>query len=143
MAAGEALEEELVTGLPHDELYLYEDALRKGRSVVIAFLDEDGAIYAAQGALVSAGAESIDEARENWWIGLRDAEAAQYGTSGRDFERDEASYRRGFETALKSRAGTAESAAKLSADDESDEAYRRGYERGRSYQKSLREKHKA
>lgn len=143
MAAGEALEEELVTGLPHDELYLYEDALRKGRSVVIAFLDEDGAIYAAQGALVSAGAESIDEARENWWIGLRDAEAAQYGTSGRDFQRDEASYRRGFETALKSRAGTAESAAKLLADDESDEAYRRGYERGRSYQKSLREKHKA
>jgi hypothetical protein len=143
MAAGEALEEELVTGLPHDELYLYEDALRKGRSVVIAFLDEDGAIYAAQGALVTAGAESIDEARENWWIGLRDAEAAQYGTTGRDFQRDEASYRRGFEAALKSRAGTVESAAKLSPDDESDEAYRRGYERGRSYQKSLREKYKA
>lgn len=143
MAAGEALEEELVTGLPHDELYLYEDALRKGRSVVIAFLDEDGAIYAAQGALVTAGAESIDEARENWWIGLRDAEAAQYGTTGRDFQRDEASYRCGFEAALKSRAGTVESAAKLSPDDESDEAYRRGYERGRSYQKSLREKYKA
>ncbi len=143
MAAGEALEEELVTGLPHDELYLYEDALRKGRSVVIAFLDEDGAIYAAQGALVTAGAESIDEARENWWIGLRDAEAAQYGTTGRDFQSDEASYRRGFEAALKSRAGTVESAAKLSPDDESDEAYRRGYERGRSYQKSLREKYKA
>src|SRR6266498_5989341 len=65
MAAGEAFEKELVAGLPHDELYLYEDALRKGRSVVIGFLDDEGAIYAAQKALVSAGAESIDEARED------------------------------------------------------------------------------
>src|SRR5687767_14534208 len=70
MAAGEALEEELVAGLPHDELYLYEDALSNGRSVVIAFLEDEGAVYAAQGALAAAGAESIDEARENWWIGL-------------------------------------------------------------------------
>lgn len=143
MAAGEALEKELVAGLPHDELYLYEDALRKGHSVVIAFLDEEGAVYAAQSALVSAGAESIDEARENWWIGLRDAEAAEYQTTGRDFKADEANYRRGFEAALKARAGTEEGAPKLSSDDESDEAYRCGYERGCSYQRSLREKHRA
>ena len=143
MAAGEALEKELVTGLPHDELYLYEDALRKGRSVVIAFLDEEGAVYAAQSALTSAGAESIDEARENWWIGLRDVEGAHYATTGRDFQTDETSYRRGFESSLKVRAGTEAGAAKFSPDDQADEAYRRGYERGQSYQKSLREKHKA
>src|SRR5688500_4584863 len=105
MAAGEALEEELVAGLPHDELYLYEDALSKGRSVVIAFLEDEGAVYAAQGALAAAGAESIDEARENWWIGLRDAEAAEYETTGKSFQTAEASYRRGFEEALKRRAG--------------------------------------
>lgn len=143
MAAGEALEKELVAGLPHDELYLYEDALRKGRSVVIAFLDEEGAVYAAQSALAGAGAESIDEARENWWIGLRDVEAEHYAARGRDFQADETSYRRGFEAALKVRLGTGEAAAKLSPDDEADEAYRHGYERGRSYQKSVREKHKA
>src|SRR5579863_8654087 len=28
-------------GLPHDEIYVYEDALRKGRSVVIAMADSD------------------------------------------------------------------------------------------------------
>jgi hypothetical protein len=143
MAAGEALEKELVAGLPHDELYLYEDALRKGRSVVIAFPNDEGATYAARGALVSAGAESIDEARENWWIGLRDAEAAQYQTSGRNFQADEASYRRGFEAALKTRPGAEASAKKLSPDDESDEAFRCGYERGQTYQKNLRERHKA
>src|SRR5258705_4300099 len=48
IAAGGALEKELVSGLPHDELYLYEHALREGNSVVIAFIETDGAIYAAQ-----------------------------------------------------------------------------------------------
>ena len=48
MAAGEALEEGLVEGLPHDELYLYEDALRKGRSVVIAFVETDETEEAAR-----------------------------------------------------------------------------------------------
>lgn len=143
MAAGEALEKELVTGLPHDELYLYEDALRKGRSVVIAFLKDEGAVYAAQSALASAGAESIDAAREDWWTGLRDAEAAHYATSGRDFQTDETSYRRGFEAALKVKPGTGEGDAKSSPDEEGDEAYRRGYERGQSYQQSLREKQRA
>jgi hypothetical protein len=135
MAAGEALEEGLVSGLPHDELYLYEDALKKGRSVVIAFLDEEGATYAAQSALASAGAESIDAARESWWLGLRDAEAADYETTGRNFQSDEASYRRGFEAALE-RPGQSGKAPEAP-----DEAFRRGYERGQAYQRSLQEKY--
>src|SRR5207244_3221106 len=35
--AGGALENRMSTGLPKDEIYLYEDALRAGRSVVFAF----------------------------------------------------------------------------------------------------------
>lgn len=143
MAAGEALEKELADGLPHDELYVYEDALRKGRSVVIAFLDEGGAIYAAQSALAGAGAESIDDARESWWIGLRDAEAAEYHTSSRNFQTDEASYRRGFEAALKARGNGSAATGASSPDEEANEAFRRGHERGQRYQRSLREKHKA
>jgi hypothetical protein len=138
VAAGQALEKELEAGLPHDELYLYEDALRKGHSVVVAFAETDEATYAAQTAMAHAGAESIDEARENWWIGLRDAEAAEYETRGRSFQTDETSYRRGFETALKQRQAT--NAGSLSADI-TDEAFRCGYERGQSYQRNLREKH--
>jgi hypothetical protein len=139
IAAGEALENELESGLPHDEIYLYEDALRKGRSVVVAFVDNEGAIYSVRAAFAGAGAESIDEARENWWIGLRDAEEAEYQTSGRTFQTDEASYRRGFEAACRSR-GKSSSASTGEGDDE---AFRRGYERGQSYQKSLREKYRA
>lgn len=139
IAAGEALEHELESGLPHDELYLYEDALRQGRSVVVAFVDNEGAIYSVRGAMAGAGAESIDEARENWWIGLRDAEEAEYESSGRTFQTDEASYRRGFEAACGSRGkGSTDYAG-----DEDDEAFRRGYERGKSYQKDLREKYQA
>jgi hypothetical protein len=137
IAAGEALEEELVQGLPHDELYLYEHALRKGRSVVIAFVENEEAKEAARTALINTGAESIDAARESWWLGLRDAEAADYETTGRNFQSDEASYRRGFEAALKIRAkdfGTREGTVTAT---ETDEAFRRGYERGKSYQKSL------
>lgn len=140
MAAGEAMEEGLVTGLPHDELYLYEDALRKGRSVVIAFIEEESAKEAAQRSLASAGAESIDAARENWWVGLRDDEEADYQATGRNFQTDEANYRRGFEAALKRRPG-AKDVEQSAPGAGSDEAFRRGYERGLAYQRSVREKH--
>lgn len=142
VAAGQALEKELDLGLPHDELYLYEDALRQGRSVVVAFTDSDEATYAAQSAMTRAGAESIDEAREKWWIGLRDAEASEYETRGRNFQADEANYRRGFEAACKQRMRTGDD-AKLPAAEAADEAYRCGYDRGQTYQRTLREKYKA
>src|SRR6266566_1767693 len=148
MAAGEALEKELVAGLPHDELYLYEDALRKGRSVVIAFLDDDGAVYAAQGALVNAGAESIDEARENWWIGLRDAEEEYYSKQGGDFKTDEPTYRLGFEAALHSdcRGKTYEDTAGKLHERYGDECgagpFRRGYDRGLYYQRYVVENYR-
>lgn len=142
MAAGKALEEGLVKGLPHDELYLYEDALRKGRSVVIAFVETDESTYGARTALVNAGAESIDAARESWWLALRDAEAADYETTGRNFQGDEANYRRGFEAAVKTRGKDSGGTKGTVPDTESDEAFRRGYERGKSYQKSLQGKTK-
>jgi len=145
IAAGQALEKELEAGLPHDEIYLYEDALRQGRSVVVAFVDNEGAIYSVRAALAGAGAEGIDEARENWWIGLRDAEEADYESRGRTFQTDEASYRRGFEDACKRRSKESNAskefiASPVGADNE---AFRCGYERGLKYQKALREKYKA
>ncbi|MEP6741927.1 MAG: hypothetical protein ABJB61_05465 [bacterium] len=141
MAAGEALEEGLVSGLPHDELYLYEDAVRKGRSVVIAFVEHEEMLEKARAAMANAGAEGIDSAREDWWLGLRDAEAEHYQTTGKQFETDEPNYRRGFETALRNRGGDI---GKLSAlGDVSDDAFRRGYERGCAYHQRVRENYKA
>lgn len=135
IAAGEALEESLVKGLPHDELYLYEDAVQHGRSVVIAFVEAEETEAGVKQALTEAGAESIDAARESWWLSLRDAEAAHYQTSGADFQKDEANYRRGFEAALTNQ-GEASHAPDW------DEAFRRGYSRGQTYRDSVREKYR-
>ena len=46
------------------------------------------------------GAESVDAAREKWWIGIRDAEATHYGSAPEDFTAKEKTYRAGFEAAL-------------------------------------------
>jgi hypothetical protein len=98
--AGGALEKGIADGIPRDELYVYEDALRRGRSVVMAFTDDDQVAESARVALKRAGAESVDAAREEWWIGLRGAEREHYTTQGGDFNADEAKYRLGFEAAL-------------------------------------------
>ena len=39
--AGDKIEDAMDEGLPHDELYVYEDALRRGHTVVIAFAEDD------------------------------------------------------------------------------------------------------
>jgi len=146
--AGGALEDSMAKGLPHDELFVYEDALRRGRTVVLAVADDEGQADRAREALVRAGAESIDAARENWWVGLRDAEEAEYTVDGGDFNVDEPVYRRGFEASLHPQGrGLAfdEDAERLrecygAECDES--AFRRGYERGRRYQGELFERHR-
>ena len=53
--------------------------------VVMAKDDEADAV---RGALEHAGAESIDRAREMWWIGIRDAEKEKYKADGSNFEDD-------------------------------------------------------
>ena len=147
-AAGSAAEGTVAGGLPHDEIFVYEDALRQGRTVVIAVVEDDQA-EVARVALSNNGAESIDAAREQWWVGLRDAEEAVYSEEGGDFKVDEDDYRRGFVAALHPLAR-----GKSYDDDQerlrecyggvcSSEAFRRGYARGRGHQSGLEEKYKS
>lgn len=143
-AAGTALEQGLADGIPHDELYVYEDALRKGRSVVIAFVDDDDQGEAAHNVMAQAGAESIDAAREDWWLGLRDVEEESYRGLGGDFSTDENAYRRGFEAALHAkRRGKAyeQFSSELSSSAReagSEEAFRQGFKRGQEYLHNLK-----
>jgi hypothetical protein len=142
-AVGENLEENIDVGLPQDEVFIYEDALRKGRTVVLAFVEDPEQADRARNVLAQAGAESIDAAREDWWLGLRDAEEENYQTRGRDFKSDEVSYRCGFEAALnrqyrgKSYEEVAGPLRKRYEIGSSDEAFRCGYDRGCDYQKKL------
>jgi hypothetical protein len=142
-AAGSGLEQSLFAGVPRDELYLYEDALRRGRSVVIAAADSEEIASRARTELERAGAESIDAARQQWWLGLRGAEQAHYTNEGGDFSVDEATYRLGFEAALHPdrRGATYDSCIdglrKRYAKDCESGAFRGGYDRGQAYQRSL------
>ncbi|MBV9925108.1 MAG: hypothetical protein JOZ96_08850 [Acidobacteria bacterium] len=147
-AAGNTLEDSMAEGLPHDELFVYEDALRRGRSVVLAVADDEAGRGIARDLFKEAGAESVDAAREAWWVGLRDAEEAEYTVDGGDFGVDEPVFRRGFEASLHPSArGHAyeEDAARLrecyGAECE-ESAFRHGYERGRRYESELLERHK-
>lgn len=145
-AAGSALDERAAQNLRQDQLHLYEAALRQGRSVVIALANDDAEAQAIREVLADAGAETLENARENWWRELRSAEQAAYEKEGRDFGLDETHYRRGFEAALHPRLRgktLAESDVLLSTyfgTDHLTEAFRRGYERGQVYHQGLLER---
>jgi hypothetical protein len=153
---GGKAEESVTQGLPEDEIFVYEDALRKGRSVVFALAEDEGEAERLRKLLNIEGAESVDAAREQWWIGLRSAEQEHYSKSGRNFQNDEMFFRMGFQAALhaKNRCRefdqvSAEMTAQLEdvqrkypgADVE--EPFTRGYERGRDYYQRLCDEGKA
>lgn len=98
---GAMVDEKSTEGIPSDEVFFYEDALRQGRSLVILLVDSEEKAERGREALEHAGAESIDAARQAWWIGLRDAEAEHYHALGHNFEQDHEVYRAGFESALR------------------------------------------
>ena len=136
---GRALENESSQGLPEDEIFVYEDALRKGRSVVIALAEDQG---------------EIDRVREE--LKSRSAEEEHYLQSGRGFGENEKFYRKGFEAALHAKNRCKEFdqvSSEMSRDIEDLErehpgaevadAFTQGYQRGRDYYERMCDKTKA
>ena len=142
--AGGAIENTLSEGIPKDEMFIYEDALRRGHSVLIGMADDAGQAERWRDVMIEEGAESIDSARRNWWLGLRDAEKEYYREAGHDFERDEDEYRLGFEAALtpECRGKSARECADLLRHRHPDccasEGFRHGFLRGQSWQAEVR-----
>ena len=134
--AGQALEETR-TGIPKDELYLYEDALAHGRGLIFVEPRTEEEERAARAVLLSSGAESLEAAREAWWVGIRDTEKAHYDAKGGDFESAEQVYRAGLLGALRpdSRGRRFEEAVRdlrrHYGDAVDHAAFRHGFERGR------------
>jgi hypothetical protein len=129
-AVGDAIEDKSYRGLPKDELYLYEDALAHGRAVVFATPETDEEAERLREVLADSGAESLDAARESFWVGIRDAEKQHYEAAGPEsqFHTVEGAYRRGYVAGI---SGVASLEGTLRDDTEKD-AYRRGFERGRA-----------
>ena len=153
---GDKMEKSTIEGLPEDEIFVYEDALRKGRSVVVALAENDDSAKRLREIMKKEGAESVDAAREQWWIGLRSAEESDYSQSGKKFAEDEKFYRLGFEAALHARTRCMEfdqvsgemNAALEDAQRENpgvdlEEAFTRGYQRGRDHYQQLCNEKKA
>jgi hypothetical protein len=142
-AVGDSIEEELGEGIPHEDVYLYEDALRHGHSIVIAYVDEGDQADSAIKAMNDAGAEDLDELRENWWQELREEERAHYTRDGADFDRDETSYRHGYEAALhprrsgKSFSDVEDELRTAYANTVLDRPFQSGYERGSGHRSRL------
>jgi hypothetical protein len=148
--AGSKAEKESSGGLPEDEIFVYEDALRKGRSVVIALTDDSHSASIIRELLNREGAESVDAAREQWWIGLRSAEENRYPKSPRNFSEDEKFFRMGFEAALHARtrcmefdqvsgemSAALEDVQRKYPDAKVEEPFTRGYQRGREHYQEL------
>lgn len=134
---GAQLDDTLSKGLPADELYVYRQALRRGRTIMVATVEDEAQARRVRELMAHLGAESIDVAREKWWIGLRDAEEAEYTRGGGDFRKDEPLYRMGFDAAfgLPREAPPFDDARPILRDRHGPEteepAFRAGYERGR------------
>jgi hypothetical protein len=137
-AVGKSIDRAMLDGVPKDEIFVYEDALRQGRSVVICLARDETERDEARRILEGHGAESIDAAHRDWWTGVRDAEREHYAADGLDFETDEEIFRRGFTAALNPefRGRTWEQAVYILAERDADwstPCFRKGFERGRRY----------
>jgi hypothetical protein len=142
-AVGGSLENALTQGLPKDEIFVYEDALKQGRTVLFVFADTNDQADTARKILERNGAESVDAARDQWWVGMRDAEQEHYTHEGKNFSQDEKEYRLGFESALhlptrgRSYDEVSSYLRSLHPDLYRKDSFRRGYERGQRHFRSL------
>lgn len=139
-AGGSAAERALSSGLPKDEAFFYEDALRCGHSVVIANAESGSSAEAARSVMERHNAESVDAARERWWIGIREGEAERYcAEAPEETARRERIFRAGFEAALrpdmrnKPWNKATRRLREQYPDIWEDEIFHRGYERGRRH----------
>ncbi len=139
-AIGGALENSIFTELPEEELFVYKDALRKGRSVLIVTPDSANEANFVREKLKEDGAESIDQARQDWSLGLRNVEPEKHEVGGGDFDEDESEFRAGFEAAYhpETEGKTHEQAdSRLTTqypEIHDSPAFRLGYQRGRARQ---------
>ena len=144
--AGGALETRMSQGVPIDELWVYDSALKQGRTVIIVLADNSTQCELARCIFEDAGAESIDAARRQWSVGLLDAEALQYRDGEAQVKASSQAYQKGFEAALqpevsnRSHEMAQTELQRLYADLYHHPDFRHGYEQGRSYGEHIQEK---
>ena len=131
-AIGNALENTLTQGVPRDDLFVIEDALRAGQSVVIALVEDEATAQRARDVLREEGALDLDTARDRGWSALPEAERGRFDPV------EEHVYRCGFEAAQW--CDDRENVRPLHGNMIDEPAFQRGWERGHEYRhgRSLR-----
>lgn len=87
------------TDVPREDLYFYEEALRRGKTILIVDAHHGDEETRARNILEHAGGRSIDSLRREWWYSLRDREREYVRLRGQS-DWNESDYRSGFEAAL-------------------------------------------
>ncbi len=80
-------------GVPNEDLYFFDEALRHGQTVVIVDPRDPVQETKARNLLERAGGRSTHSLRQEWWQTIRDRHR-------HEFNGDEEEYRAGFEAAL-------------------------------------------
>ena len=127
-AIGNALENTLTQGVPRDDLFVIEDALRRGQSVVVALVDDEMSAQRVRDAFRQGGALDLETARDRWWTALPEAERGRFDPV------EEHAYRCGFEAAQWCE--NRENVRPLHGDLVNDPAFRRGFDRGQDFRHS-------
>ena len=135
-AAGVGVDRMAQDGVPSDELYLYKDALLQGRSVLTYLARTELEGEEARQTFAHAGAESVDWARREQWLGLRDARLQRYVPPVRMAQPNH--FVAGFGAALRRdfRGKLWEQVLYLLAEqyrDWSEDGFRNGFERGQQF----------
>jgi hypothetical protein len=127
-AIGNALENALSQGVPRDDLFVFEHALRYGHSVVAALVEDEAGAQRAREVLREQGAGDMETARDRWWAGLTEAERGRFEPV------EEHAYRCGFEAAQWCE--DRENVRPLHGDLIDRPAFERGWERGHQYRQA-------
>lgn len=75
---GGAFEDSVFKGMPEEELFVYRDALRQGRSMLIVTADGRKEEEFVKAKLEANHVESIDQARKEAWLGLQNEQKEKY-----------------------------------------------------------------
>ena len=92
-AAGAAVRNRHTHGVPNEDLYFYDEAIRTRQTVVMVDAKDEVEATKARNLLERAGGRSVQAVRHEWWQNVRDAHRDDF--NGREIE-----FRQGFEAAL-------------------------------------------
>jgi hypothetical protein len=127
-ALGNKLETTLTLGVPRDDLFVFEHALRTGNSVVVALAEDEAVAQRARQVLTEEGAIDMQIARDRWWSSLPEAERGRYEPV------EEHVYRCGFEAAQW--CDERENVRPLHGNLIDEPAFERGWQSGHAYRRA-------